>query len=179
MKKEELKKQILQNSQKIEALVKAVKEASQQRNQNPQAWQQAADAFKKSYDILAFPGGWEQAQQLLQKEDPAIIETAIVYLEADPYFHRSGYIKEEILHILKRISLSKEQIAQLQTLILTALQTSTDRVYKAYCKLANVIQDSAFQEKIRNSMNQTQDEKIRARTEYLLNILQNKYPRTK
>jgi hypothetical protein len=46
--------------------------------------------------------------------DSAEIETAISFLEADPYFFRSGYMKEEMWGRLKKAQLSPKQLSRLE-----------------------------------------------------------------
>ena len=67
-----------------------------------EAWREASKRFFDSYDNLAFPGGLARAIMMLAKKDPETIETAVCFLEADPWFFRSGYIKADVLKQLRR-----------------------------------------------------------------------------
>ena len=45
----------------------------------------------------------------LKRSDPAAVEDAITFLEADPIAFRTGYLKEELLDRLKVVELSDDQ----------------------------------------------------------------------
>jgi hypothetical protein len=64
------------------------------------AYSEACATFHSFYDQLAFPGGLERGLELLKAHDPSTIETAVSFLEADPWFHRSGFIKADLLRLL-------------------------------------------------------------------------------
>src|SRR5437868_5972807 len=46
---------------------------------------------------LAFPGGLGHELRLLENGDLRAIELAVCFLEADPWFFRSGYIKADLI----------------------------------------------------------------------------------
>ena len=104
---------------------------------NPEAWSKACALYHASYDALAFPGGLEASMLLLKQGDLNSADRAIDFLEANPYFHRSGYIKEDILRYLGRINLNHKQIERLQKIILARLEEKQiGREYKRYSNLA-------------------------------------------
>ena len=77
----------------------------QKSEEDRQAWLAACSEFHKSYDSLAFPGGFERAIELLKIGDLATAETAILFCEIRPYYFRSGYNRTKFIRLLKRISL--------------------------------------------------------------------------
>lgn len=98
----------------------------------------------------AFPEGFFENLELLNQRDPAAIDGAIDFLEADPYFFRSGYIKEEILHFLASMhgTFNAEQRARLQRIVLAAIDRPARREYRRYCRLASKIVDIDFIEQL-------------------------------
>lgn len=102
-------------------------------------------------------GRW-QGLSLLAKQDPNTVATAITYLKADPYYFHSGYIKKKIVHSLKSAVLTKQQIEQLQEILINALK-SDSRFYMECCRLARKIQDPQFQEKIQSIIAQSHDKR--------------------
>ena len=68
------------------------------------------------YDQLAFPGGLTKQFELLEAGDPEAIEMAVRYLEADPWYFRSGYYKADMLRFLRKHPLSDDQSARLRAL---------------------------------------------------------------
>src|SRR4051794_17207085 len=61
----------------------------------------ACAEFHARYDALAFPGGLRDGLRRLKELDAGAVEAAIQFLEEDPWFYRSGYVKEEIAGRLK------------------------------------------------------------------------------
>ena len=135
---------ILENGQKLQKLYDAIEPAYKNKKNNPAAWQKATDAFHKAYDSLAFPYGLENSLKLLKKQDPQAIQSAIDFLQADPYFHRSGYIKEKVARILKQVSLSPDQIEELQAVMLASIDLEGRREFLEYCRLARKLSDKQF-----------------------------------
>ncbi|CAN5128409.1 hypothetical protein BH09DEP1_BH09DEP1_6430 [soil metagenome] len=135
---------ILENAAKIQKLYDAVESTAKNKKTAPKPWQKATEAFHKAYDILAFPGGLEHSLPLLKKQDPQSIQSAIEFLQADPYFHRSGSIKEKVASALKQISLSPEQIEELQAVMLAAIEVEGRGEFLEYCRLARKLSDKLF-----------------------------------
>lgn len=63
---------------------------------------------------------WESAEQV-QRGDPAGAELLIEFLQADPYYFRSGYLKADVLRWLGRIPLDEPQMDRLRTVVLKAV----------------------------------------------------------
>jgi len=87
----------LSNAAKLRELHDAIHTTLQHRGENPAAWEEACRRFHVEYDSLAFPGGLEKAFSQLKAGDPGMIEMVVQFLEADPYFFRSGYHKEAFI----------------------------------------------------------------------------------
>jgi len=151
---------ILENAQKINDLHIALKE-SKETTFDEKKVKHAAEQFHRLYDQLAFPGGLQAGMALLKKNDASITELAITYLEANPYFFRSGYIKEEIAHILKRAPLSQDQKERLYKVLLSSASDKDQRKWKAYCNLATVIANSDFCTQLNTSIAHAADQGIR------------------
>ncbi len=96
----------------------------------------AAERFKNEFDALAFPGGLTAGLQRLKAFDPQTVSVAIRYLEADPWYFRSGYVKEEILDRLKHADLSPDQRRRLAALVVRSITSGAGRVFKHYARLA-------------------------------------------
>ncbi len=166
-------KHILHNAQVLTDLYKNIKVTVKKREENKQAWLDACENFHNSFDAFAFPGGLNHALKLLKKKDPSILPTAIAYLKADPYFHRSGYIKGQIATQLKKYSFDEEQRTILQNAILTTMNKQTAcHEFKYYCRLAIKLQNKDFLDRLQNVINQTDNQIILKRAKYLFNLLQ-------
>lgn len=64
-------------------------------------WEQACVEFHRKFDRLVFLGGSEMFNRVRQN-DPAALEAAVRFLEADPYHFRSGYLKDYLWRWLPR-----------------------------------------------------------------------------
>ena len=92
----------------------------------------------------------------LSAHDPSVIEPAITFLEVDPLFFRSGYIKEDILKHLRKIDLQMDQKHRLQQVILARIRDpKTKREFRRYCQLAPYVNDPAFQQEIQKLSGRT------------------------
>ena len=134
-------------------------------------WQNACKEFHENYDRLAFIGGLNEGLEKLSRSDPDTIENAIVFLEVNPYFFRSGYIKEKVLPILKRIPLSKEQIIRLQNVILHIIDNFYCREFLYYCRLGKKVSSKDFIEKLEKRSNSNNSD-IRKRADLMKTYLE-------
>ncbi len=159
------------NAQKINKLAQEVKQTQQIKKTDPTLFVAATDAFNTQYDLLAFPGGLKRGLALLKEQDPKTIDVAIAYLKADPYFFRSGYIKQKIALLLKQASLSPDQIKQLHEVIIEALQKNGRREFLEYCRLARKISNQTFKNQIENIIEQSDSAKTVYRAHRLLHII--------
>ncbi len=132
----------------LERLNERLLELSRHRRESPEAtaaWREAARAFHANYDRLAFPGGLAREFERLRNGDPEAIELAVRYLEANPWYFRSGYHKAEMLKFLKRNPLSEGQCARLRKVILDRVRGNPVREMRAYCRLAPRVADEQFE----------------------------------
>ena len=140
------------NAAKLQELKDAIQAAFRVRNESAskmEAWQEACRRFHLAYDELAFPGGLAKAMLQLQAADPMTIELAVQFLEADPWFFRSGYIKEEVLERIRWVPLDLDQKRRLQQLILARVRDPrARREFRRYCRLAPFITDPEFEKEI-------------------------------
>ena len=95
----------------------------------------ACAQFRSQYPELMFPGGTARWEAFLSR-DSAETETAIAFLESDPWFFRSGYMKQIIWRRLKRSSFSAAQQRGLEQVALTYLQK---RVYQEFWEMVRFV----------------------------------------
>jgi hypothetical protein len=111
-------------------------------------WMQAAREFHSRFDDLAFPGGLTRQLQDLRGKDPNAIEMAVRFLEADPRFFRSGYLKEDLIKELKKVGLSDAQRCRLQNVVIRKINAEPVREFRRYCSLAAHLFDEQFMSKV-------------------------------
>jgi two-component SAPR family response regulator len=95
------------------------------------------------------------------------IETAIHFLKADVYEHRSGYLKEYIWRYLLRVPLTERQAERLLQVARKYLQRRMTREFRSMCRLANRIADKEFRESIRALADSASDKEVSARAKLL------------
>jgi hypothetical protein len=103
------------------------------------AWLKAVKTFRADVDAAYPPGFWDSMGrdwERLNEGNPAAVEQAIVFLEADLWFFRSGYIKEKVVRGLNRVSLSDRQKVRLRHVVLDVVDGRERREFRRYCRLA-------------------------------------------
>ena len=120
---------------------------------------------------------WQKTAAALPSTDPAFmpalakghvryVETAIAFLEADPWFFRSGYEKQNVIRHLKRTPLSETQRMRLARVVLMAID-SRDRVeFRHFGRLACGIWSDFLDEEVANRM-QSRDRGVRRRATWV------------
>ena len=139
------------NAARLRELHAAIKTTCKKRDEGVrqrQAWEAACRSFHESFNRLAFPGGLGEAMQSLKAGNLASLEMAVRFLEADPRFFRSGYIKADLIRHIRKAQLSNEQRMRLQQVVLTRIQGQDAREFRSYCHLARAIADADFERQV-------------------------------
>ena len=85
----------------------------------------------------------------LSAGDAEAKESAIKFLEFDPYYYRSGYIKSKLLVRLKNIKLSASEVKRLQKAICNAIVSPQPKCeFKYYARLLKNIGTPEFRQKL-------------------------------
>jgi hypothetical protein len=108
----------------------------------------AAFRFREEYDGLAIPGGVRDTLRRLSLHEPRAIETAIQFLEADPWFHRSGYLKQKLCRQVKKAPLTEAQRSRLRQVVLDRVVGRDRREFRSYVQLARVVRDPQLVEQL-------------------------------
>lgn len=118
------------------------------------ARQKASADFFAAYDRLAFPGpGLTREFELLANGDAEAIELAVRFLEANPWYFRSGYHKENIARLLKKQILTNGQSERLRKVILQRVQGPGLREMRNYGHLASKVNTPEFEAELKNLAN--------------------------
>ena len=87
----------------------------------------------------------------LSAGDAEAKESAIKYLEFDPYYYRSGYIKSKLLVHLKHIKLNASEIKRLQKVICNAIVSQPPKCeFKYYARLLKNVGTPEFRKELQN-----------------------------
>lgn len=150
-----------------------IDEAFLHRSDSPEAWERwkqvCADwhASRKPTDFL-----WEEStRQRLRSGDPVAVEDAILFLEIDPWFFRSGYLKERVLGALKRAPLSFHQQERVRHIIIEVCRGRNRREFRYYCALAAKVWTLEFENVLRAEA-ETHDMESKGKFSFLLRYLE-------
>ena len=87
----------------------------------------------------------------LSAGDAEAKESAIKFLEFDPYYYRSGYIKSKLLVRLKQLKLNASEIKRLQKVICNAIVSQQPKSeFKYYARLLKNVGTPEFRAKLQN-----------------------------
>lgn len=142
---------------------------------DPQIWdihKATAERFWKAMDAAYPMGFWEDCEKL-KAGDAAGLETVIRFLEADPYFFRSGYIKAWLIRGIKPSMLKPADIKRLQNVVLSLIDRRDDRDFRAFCKLARKVDSPKLREQLAQRINQGNFD-VRRRARWVLEALAQK-----
>ncbi|MGE0598561.1 MAG: hypothetical protein AB7J35_01880 [Dehalococcoidia bacterium] len=92
---------------------------------------------------------FESAIDGMKSGDAAGAEYAVAYLEADPWFFRSGYLKGTIARRLRRVELSAGQQERLRSALLAAIAKGSRFEFVEYRKLARRVETPEFRNELR------------------------------
>jgi hypothetical protein len=80
----------------------------------------------------------------LRRGDTSRIEVLIRFLEADPFCHRSGYVKADVINSLTRLELDRSQRDRLRAVLFEAVKKPALREFRKYIRLARYLDDTAL-----------------------------------
>lgn len=116
---------------------------------------------------------WEKLAAALRfraSASPITLSTAVEFLEADPWFHSSGYIKAKLIKFINRQELKPDWVRRLQKVVIASVDREDRREFRSYCRLACKV-DSA---KLRGELMQRlehEDKSIRRHARWVLDYL--------
>jgi hypothetical protein len=111
---------------------------------NPE-YQQLQEEARRAREAL-HSADFEGALEMLQLGDASGAEYAIAYLEADPWYFRSGYLKARIARWLRQIELDDSQQERLRIVIVAGIQKGSRYEQVEYRKLGRRLDTEAFRD---------------------------------
>jgi hypothetical protein len=165
------------NAERIRQLYERIEETFREKPHSPEHLA-ACEQFHNEYDSLAFPGGLKAALERLKRPDKKLVETAVQFLEADPRFFRSGYIKETLLRRLKHCPLTEQQQLRVSRLIIRSMDAGGRKEFQGYSRLARTIHPPKLLDAVALRLQSSNPEQVR-RAKAVQHILDsNHLPRT-
>ena len=157
-----IRTQITENSARLRAMHAEIERAFAEEPRGP-AHAAACTAFHREYNALAFPGGLEHFLERLKRLEPPAVEEAIEFLEAEPWFYRSGYIKEEIVRRLKKVAVTERQRNRLAAVVLRSTNVGTRRLSLHLARLARIVDSPTFRQRVESLLRSSGETRHRAK----------------
>jgi hypothetical protein len=88
----------------------------------------------------------------LSRGEPEAIEEALVFLERDPYFFRSGYARERIARRLARVSLTPAQKIRARAIVLSTVEGRRHCPHPGVGRLARAVADNSLRRELRTRL---------------------------
>ncbi len=95
---------------------------------------------------------------------------AIEFLNADPWFFRSGYVKAKLIRMLTRLPLTTEQLDRLRSVVLNVVDRRGGQEFRAYCRLARRVDAPDLRANLQLRLSHS-DKGVRRRAGWVLDAL--------
>lgn len=137
-------------------------------------WLSAIEAFRAAY-ARVYPETLRQVDRGAKCASEIDTSDMLDFLEADPIFDRSGYMKEKLLTELKRRQLDQHEAERLQAIILSVVQKDDHRrEFLRYCRVAANVDDERFRAKL-SALEQSDEPHVSQRANWVLAGLDGKW----
>lgn len=160
---------ILLSAKTIESLKKRIDEVFRYRSRSVKdrsEWERVCKEFRGYYDDHFYPGGASR-WGLLRAGDSSEFDTAIAFLSADPWYFRSGYMKEEIWRVLKRAPLSSKQERALEAIAEEYLDKPLRREFWIMARYVRIRGSDGFWSRIETAARSREQTFKRTKAEWL------------
>ncbi|MBO9492339.1 hypothetical protein J7384_18400 [Endozoicomonas sp. G2_1] len=107
-----------------------------------ESWSKACEKFH-SY-VSPIDSFIDQIYESPILDNQETLEFVLVFLEIDPIFFRSGYIKEDMIQKLKKTKLNADQLTRIHSILIDAVENRGQREFKRYCRLAKAVSSGAI-----------------------------------
>ena len=127
----------------LRALVQTTWQARNKSEAAGDAWRETARQYQAVLEH-AFRPDFLMSVDALQNRRQTDIEPILAFLEAEPYFYRSGYMTQNVLRWLKRLSFSVGDADRVRALVLRSVRRPgwSTRAFREYARLAAAVDSS-------------------------------------
>ena len=124
----------------------------------------------------AYPPSFNQDLVRLEEGDPSGLESVVAFLEADPIFYGTGYLKEALSRLLRDVELPMIYVQRLQRVVLSIVDRRDGREFRAFCRLARKVDAPELREQLTRRLAHD-DPNVRRRARWVLEALGRMEPR--
>jgi hypothetical protein len=153
----------------IHAAFKEVVNRNDESDPRTKRWLNAIQAFRAAHSRV-YPDDLRLVEQGALPASEVDTADILDFLEADPVFFGSGYMKEALLGALKKRPFQQHEAQRLQTIILAVVRKGDRREFRRYCRVATTIDDVRFREDL-IALELADDRDIRRRASWVLAAL--------
>jgi hypothetical protein len=137
-------------------------------------WLSAVQAFRAAY-ARVYPEPLREVDKGAKRASEIDTVHMLDFLEADPIFDRSGYMKEKLLRELKRRKLGPHEAERLQAIILSVVKKHDHRrEFVRYCRAGANVDDERFRAEL-SALEQSGDPHVSQRANWVLAALDGKW----
>lgn len=137
-------------------------------------WLDAINTFRTAY-ARVYPEALKQVEDGQRRASELNTADMLDFLEPDPVFFRSGYMKEKLLTELKRRKLDQHEMERLQTIILNVVRKNDHRrEFLRYCRAAANVDDERFRAALR-ALERSDEPHVAQRANWVLAALNGKW----
>ena len=153
----------------VHTAFKAVRNRRDENDPATRRWLEAIKAFRNAYDRV-YPASLKQLEEGSISTLDVSSADILDFLEADPVFFRSGYMKQRLTRELKRRALNLHELRRAQGIVLAGVKKSFRREFREYCSLALNLDDAYFRAEL-SDLARSVDESIALRARWVLDAL--------
>lgn len=158
----------------VHAASKEVVDRNDASDPRTRRWLSAIEAFRAAYAGV-YPATLREVDQGTKPASNIDAADMLDFLEADPIFDRSGYMKEKLLTELKRRELNKSDVERLQGIILSIIRKGDHRrEFRRYCRAASAVDDQQFRSEV-SALEKCDDPQTARRANWVLAALDGKW----
>ena len=122
----------------------------------------------------AYPSSFSRSQDQLRVGDPAGLEDAVGFLEADPIFDGTGWRKEYLIQLLRDMDVPDNYADRLRAVVLNLVDRRDGREFRAFCRLACKVDASELREQLTRRLTDGGNPDVRRRARWVLEALAQK-----
>lgn len=151
----------------VHAAVKEMRNRNDGSDPRTRRWLNALQAFRAAA-ARVYPDSLRAVDQGAGRASD--VDTAVIldFLEADPIFFRSGYMKQKLLREIKKRKLDRHEAERLQAIILAVVRKNDHRrEFLYYCRAAANVDDASFRAQLK-SLEQSSETHISQRANWVL-----------
>lgn len=132
-------------------------------------WENACLDFHNT--TLATDFLWSRETQLnIRSGNRESIDDALLFLEVDPWYFRSGYLKETLIDSLKNAPLTDDDKSRIRNIIISIASGRNRREFRRFCKLAIKVTSDDFEQML-DQLARIHDSESSGKFSYLLQYL--------